>query len=171
MRVKLRAVTSAVTIAILFLVLVVAVLLVFTYFMGFLNIMPQGGNHLVVDGFFSVQGGAGASGTLSLTAENTGADPAVSITVSCPTAQFASADCGGFVMEINGALVSSANPLPVKGTASGTATTQSAPGTAFTYAKIYSFTITATFSDGSTQSQTKLLQPKPRGQVSSSQGD
>jgi hypothetical protein len=148
---KLRKIgaAKAVTIAVLFLVTVVAVLLVFTYFTGFLKIGSTSHESVSASGTFVIQTN-GLSGVIAVMIENTGTSSIVSVAFACPTSHFSSTDCDGLTAMYLGAPVSSQNPLPSKGTAGGTATVQAAPNTAFSSGTLYSVLFTPTFSDGTT---------------------
>lgn len=145
---------KTVTLLMIFAITVVAIIVIFAYFNGIFKFVDAGTGAASVTGFFALGGAGGTSGTLIFQVTDTGADPVVGITLSCPIAQFASSSCGGLQMNYNTTLVSSTNPLSKGEIATGTDSVQSASGTSFSAGTVYLITANITFADGSTLSKT-----------------
>jgi len=148
-----RAVAGAVTIAVLFLITAVAAVLIFSYFTGFLRIGAPGTAHVTGSGTIHADP-TGLSAMIAVAISNSGTTPVVSLTFTCPASQFIEANCGGLSAFYNGAAVSSKNPLPEKGVATGTATVSAALSTTFSYGTLYSISCSIHLSDGTIQTIT-----------------
>ena len=144
---------GAVTIAVGFLIVIVAVVLIFSFFSGSLKTGGQGAGHVAASGTLQA-GSNGLSATVTVEISNTGMVSVSSIAFMCPSALFLKADCNGLTALYNGVPVSSQNALPKKGVATGAATEQAAMSTTFSYGTLYSITCTVAFSDGESQTLT-----------------
>ena len=150
-------VRSTLTLLLIFVITVVAIVIIFAYFNGLFKFVGTGGDTMTASGYFALPGGAGNTGDIVLQVTDTSQASITGITFACPAAQFASSSCGGLVVNISGAEVSSQNPLSHGRTGTGSQTVQSAEGSAFSPGTIYSVTVTSTFSDGDSVSQTLSL--------------
>jgi hypothetical protein len=145
---------KTVTLLMIFAITVVAIVIIFALFNGLFKFVDAGTGSASISGVFALGSAGSTSGTLAFQVTDTSTNPIVGITLSCPVAQFASASCGGLQMNYNTTLVSSTNPLPKGGIATGTDKVQSAYGTSFSAGTIYPITVNITFADGSTLSKT-----------------
>ncbi len=142
---------------VIFVITIVAVIVIFVYFTGYLKLGPPTGGTMTTSGVLALTSSLGNAATLVVQVRDTGSSAITGITLACPASEFASSTCGGLVLEGNGVPISAQAPLPEGDTGSGSITVDAAPGTYFTYANIYNLSVTATFSDGSSQTQTLQL--------------
>lgn len=144
------------TILLLFLVVVVSVVIVFGYFLGFLRPAASPGGSVTLSGSFLAANGGGNAGVLTFVLKNAGNLSVTGVTFGCPSSQFVETDCGGLFLTYNGGKVTPTNPVPGSGVATGTGAVHAAIGNPFTPGTIYTVTYTVTLSDGS--SSTALIQ-------------
>jgi hypothetical protein len=152
-----RNIARTLTLLLFFVVIIVAVLVIFAYFSGLLGLVAPSQKHADVSGVFSLDNRGGPTGTLALTVTNLSSTPITGASVSCPVSQFSDPTCGGFTLTENGLPVSSQNSVRDQATASGASTVNAAAGGTFTAGQIYTFTVTLTYSDGSTSTYSESL--------------
>jgi hypothetical protein len=142
-----------VTLLMIFAITVIAIVVIFAYFNGLFKFVSEGTGSVSVSGIFALSGAGSTSGSLVMQVTDTGYDPVVGITLSCPTSQFATQNCGALQMNYHASSVSATNPLAKGELASGTQEVRSASGNSFTAGTDYMITVIVTFSDGTTVSQ------------------
>ncbi|MDG6925929.1 MAG: hypothetical protein JRN09_05200 [Nitrososphaerota archaeon] len=152
-----RNISRTLTLLLFFVVIVIAVLVIFAYFSGLLGLVAPAQKHVDISGVFSLQNGGGPTGTLAFTVTNLSSTPITGASFSCPASQFLDPACGGLTLTMNGLPVSPQNTVPDQATASGASTVSAAAGRTFTASNPYSVTVTVTFSDGTSTSYTELL--------------
>jgi len=145
------------TILIIFVIVVVVVVVIFAYFNGLFKFVNPGGGSMAASGYFALTGGGGTSGVVAIQVMDTSHVSITGVTFACSSAQFTNSTCSGLQIDLSGTLVSSKNPLNFDQTGSGSQLVQAATGTAFTPGTVYTVTVTSTFSDGSTLSETLSL--------------
>ncbi len=153
-----RGFARVLTLLLLFLIVVIGVVLIFTLFTGFI---PGGGqsspDKVSVSGVFATSTVGGNTATLSIFVQNLGPSSAELFAVSCPLSSFTSANCGGLTILSAGLPVSGQNVIPKGESVSGSSTVNSAIGTSFTPGKIFTFSYQVSFSDGTSISGTLQL--------------
>jgi hypothetical protein len=149
------------TLLVLFVVTIVVVLVIFAYFDGLFKFVSAGAPSMTTFGYLALPGGAGSTGDLAVQVTDTSHVAITAVTFACPTTQFESSDCGGLQINLNGSELSTQNELKYGQTASGSGPVQSAPGTSFTPGVAVTVTVTATFSNGNTLSETLILPAQP----------
>lgn len=142
---------------IIFVIVVIAVVVIFGYFNGLFKFVSPVEGSVMASGVFALPGGGGSTGNLIVQVRDTGHVSITGVAVACPTTQFASSDCGGLQINVNGSELSARNALSYGQTGSGSGSVQSAPGTTFTPGAAVTVTVTVSFSDGSTIPEALIL--------------
>ncbi|MDA4113603.1 MAG: hypothetical protein OK474_06130 [Thaumarchaeota archaeon] len=145
------------TLLLAFVITIVVIVVIFAYFDGVFKFVSGGTATMAVSGAFALSGNQGNTGNVVMVIRDTSQASIVGVSLSCPSSQFASAGCGKLVLTQNGSPVSSVHPLTTGQTGTGSATLESAPGTSFSQGTVYTITVIATFSDGTTLSQALVL--------------
>jgi hypothetical protein len=145
------------TLLIIFLVVVVAIVVIFAYFNGVFKFVSPSGGSMFASGVFAIVNGSENSGNLIIQVEDTSHVSITDVVLACPATQFASSDCGGLKIDLNGSPLSVQNPLRYGQTGSNSGLVDSPPGTTFTPGTAVDVTVTATFSDGSIVSTALIL--------------
>jgi hypothetical protein len=145
------------TLLLVFVITIVVIVVIFAYFDGLFKFVSGGTATMAVSGAFALTGNQGNTGNVVILIRDTSQSSIVGVTLSCPSSQFASTGCGSIVLTQNGSPVSSAHPLTMGQSGTGSAALEAAPGTAFMKGTIYTVTVIATFSDGTKLSDALVL--------------
>lgn len=141
----------------MFVVVVVAVLVIFAYFGGLFGLVGGPQKNVDISGVLSANNGGGPTATIAFDVVNLSSTPMVNASLNCEASQFAVGTCNGFVLDVNGIPLSAQNPADNRVSASGTVVVSAPQGGGFVAGDSYTVILTVSFSDGSSQSYSELL--------------
>ena len=144
-----RNVGKILTVLVLFLLTVVVVLVIFSYFTGLIVFTGGATHNAKVEGVFALDPNNDSAGTLIMSVTNLSSSPITAIGFSCPTSDFASAACTGLTLTNSGGPISAQNPVDKNSGAGGSALLALAPGANLPAgASSVTVTVVVTFADG-----------------------
>jgi flagellin-like protein len=151
---RTRGVSEIIGVLVMVAITVAIAAIILFYVQGLFGTLTKGGSttHITVMGQMTIPGGDSSTAVLSVTVRNGGSNQIESVTLSCPTAYFSTADCTPVELMYNGAPVGPPNPLATGQTAAGSGAVSSASGVSFVSGTTYVIVVTANFQGGSVQS-------------------
>ena len=152
-----RNVGRILTVLLLFLLTIVVVLVIFSYFTGLISFGGAQSNNVSVSGVFALERNNESVGTLIFSISNTGSSSIIGVTFSCPSADFASTTCGNMTVSNGGGLVAPQNPVKAKTGAGGSLVVSLNPTANLQPGESVTVTVKVTFADGTLRSVPVLL--------------
>jgi len=145
------------TLLLVFVITIVVIVVIFAYFEGLIQFVSGGTSTMAVSGVFVLSADGSNTGNVTIIVTDTSHNSLIGVSLSCLSSEFASGVCGTVVLTRDGSTVSGQSPLTYDETGTGSAMLTSPPGTAFADGVLYTITVKATFSDGSTVSQSLVM--------------
>jgi hypothetical protein len=145
------------TLLILFLVTIVVILVIFSYFTGLISFSGGQTDNMGVSGVFALNPNNASQGTLIFSVSNTGSSSILGVSFSCPSSDFLSTSCDNLTLSNSGGLISPQNPIKAGAGGGGSIAVSLNPSANLQPGNAVTVTVNVTFADGSMKADAMLL--------------